>query len=108
MQPRLRIAHDWDNRVVRLTVRVYPAAKRSTVGGAYGSSEPPVLVVRVAAPAVDGKANEAVLTCLADAFRVPRRQVRIVSGLRNRTKVVEIDDADPRRLAGLLADGAEG
>src|SRR3954469_3042332 len=88
---------------VRMTVRVYPASKHSRVGGRYGSSEPPVLVVRVTAPAVDGKANEAILELLADAFRIPRRSVRLVAGTRNRTKIVELEEADPRILAELLA-----
>ena len=85
-------------------MRVYPAARRPGVGGRYGTTEPPVLVVRVTAPAVDGKANEAVLGSVAAAFDVPRRNVRMVSGWRNRTKVVEIDDADQRLLAALLTD----
>ena len=93
----------WTISAVKITVRVYPASKHSSVGGRYGSSEPPVLVVRVTAPAVDGKANEAILESLADAFRIPRRNVQLVAGTRNRTKVVELEDADPRILAELLA-----
>ena len=85
-----------------MTVRVYPAAKRPSVGGRYGAAEPPVLVVRVAAPAADGKANEAVLDAMASAFRVPRRNARLISGARNRTKVVEIEGADPGMLTALL------
>jgi uncharacterized protein YggU (UPF0235/DUF167 family) len=73
------------------------------VGGRYGSSDPPVLVVRVAAPAADGAANEAVLRALAHAFGISRRDARIVSGTRNRNKVVELDGADPAILAGLVA-----
>jgi uncharacterized protein len=92
---------------VRVTVRVYPAAKRASVGGRYGSSEPPVLMVRVAAPAVDGKANEAVLESVSAAFGVPRRNARIVSGSGSRTKVVELECADPRFLAALLATPAK-
>lgn len=91
-----------DNRCVRVTVRVYPAAKHADVGGRYGSSEPPILVVRVTAPAVDGKANEAVLESVAAAFGVPRRKARIVSGMRGRTKVVEIEGADPGVLTDLV------
>lgn len=92
---------------MRVSVRVYPAAKRPSVGGRYGSSEPPVLVVRVAAPAVDGKANDAVLESVATAFGVPRRSARIVSGARSRTKVVEIEGADPNVLTTLVAAPTE-
>src|SRR4051794_17013286 len=93
---------------VRMTVRVYPASRHSSVGGRYGSSEPPVLVVRVTAPAADGKANDAVVELLADAFRIPRRNVRLVAGTRNRTKIIDLEEADPRILSELLAPPAGG
>jgi uncharacterized protein (TIGR00251 family) len=50
------------------------------------------LVVAVTAPAVDGKANAAVLAALASAFGVRARQVVIVTGDRGRDKVVELRD----------------
>ena len=81
---------------------MHPSAKRPNVGGRYGLSDTPLLVVRVASPAADGKANEAVLEALATAFGVRRQDARLVSGARNRTKVVEIDGADPRILTALL------
>jgi uncharacterized protein YggU (UPF0235/DUF167 family) len=93
---------------VRISIRVYPSAKRSTVGGRYGSTEPPVLIVRVAAPAADGKANEAVVEAVAAAFHIPLRNARIVSGVASRTKVLELDGADPQVLAALLATSPEG
>ena|SRR6266536_2382530 len=84
---------------LRFAVRVRPAASRTSVGGRRGEA----LVVAVAAPAVDGKANEAVRRALAEAFAVRRRQVSIVRGERARDKVVEIEAGDQRRLAELLA-----
>jgi uncharacterized protein len=92
---------------VRVTVRVYPAATHCRVGGRYGSSEPPVLVVRVTAPAADGKANQAVLESVAAAFQIPRRNARLVSGRRNRTKIVELQEADHRILTALLTAPTE-
>jgi uncharacterized protein YggU (UPF0235/DUF167 family) len=73
------------------------------VGGRYGDAEPPVLVVRVRERAVEGKANEAVLAQVAQAFDVARRDVRLVSGAKSRTKLLEIDGADSKRLGELLA-----
>lgn len=90
---------------MRVTVRAYPSAKRTSVGGRYGSGEPPVLIVRVTAPAVDGKANEAVRRAVANALGLPPRSVLIVSGDASRTKVLELEGADPRAVEALVERG---
>lgn len=87
---------------MRLRLRVHPGADRDAVGGRYGDEEPPVLVVRVRARAVDGRANDAVLAVLAEAFGVGRRDVRLLTGASARTKLVEIEHADEATLALLL------
>jgi uncharacterized protein (TIGR00251 family) len=46
--------------------------------------------IRVKEPAREGKANQAVIKLLARHFGIPRSQVRILSGLRSRSKVIEI------------------
>jgi uncharacterized protein YggU (UPF0235/DUF167 family) len=69
------------------------------VGGRYGDA----LVVAVTARAVDGKATEATLRAVAEAFGVRRRAVRLVVGATNRTKVVEISDADEGTRSALEA-----
>jgi hypothetical protein len=84
---------------VRFAVRVKPGAKREAVGGRHGDA----LVVAVAAPPVEGKANEAVRKALAKAFGVRRQDVVIVTGERGRDKVVELPD-DLDRLSELLSD----
>jgi uncharacterized protein (TIGR00251 family) len=88
---------------IRVGVRVVPRARRTEVGGRYGDAEPAVLLVRVTAPAVDGKANEATIATVAEAFNLPRGNIRIVSGQRSRTKILEIAGADQDVLAALLA-----
>lgn len=88
--------------VFRLGVRVKPGAKRDAVGGRWNGT---ALVVAVAAPAVEGRANDAVRGALAKAFGVRRQDVRIARGERGRDKVVEIDPAPAgadERLARLL------
>ena len=57
-----------------------------------------VLRARVAAPAVDGAANEALLRLLADELGVPRRDVRLVAGATARTKVIAVDGVAPATL----------
>ena len=63
-----------------------PGASRSEFAGRHGER----LKVRLAAPASENRANEALVAFLAEHYRVPRRNVRIVSGLRSRRKRVEI------------------
>lgn len=69
-----------------LELHVQPGAARSEFAGVHGER----LKVRLAARAVDGQANEALIEFLAAHYRVPRRSVRILSGLKSRQKRVEI------------------
>ncbi|WP_424185625.1 DUF167 domain-containing protein [Actinokineospora sp. G85] len=82
---------------MRFTVRVRPGTRADVVGGRRGDA----LVVSVAAPAVEGKANEAVCKVLAGAFGVRARDVAIIRGDRGRDKLVEIEPEPPDGL-GLL------
>jgi hypothetical protein len=91
---------------LRVAVRAYPGARHTSVGGRYGSGEPPELIVRVRPPAVDGKANEAVLRALAQAFGVHRSDVTLVSGGSGRRKLVALEGADPETLERLLEGGS--
>ena len=84
---------------MRITIRVRPGSAREAVGGSYDGA----LVVRVSAPAVDGRATTAALAAIAAAFGVRPRAVRLVSGATSRTKVVDVDGADPAVLGQLLA-----
>ncbi len=67
-----------------IEIRVRPNSSRNKVGGTVG--EPPRLVVAVQAPAVDGKANEAVIKELAKAFDCRARDFTIVFGELGRDK----------------------
>lgn len=75
---------------VRFGVHVQPRAGSSEVSGLHGAA----LKVRVAAPPVDGAANEALIVLLAELLQVPRGAVRIVAGSASRSKVVEIEGVD--------------
>jgi uncharacterized protein (TIGR00251 family) len=72
-----------------LEIRVRPNSSRNKVGGNVG--EPPRLVVAVQAPAVDGKANQAVIKQLADAFDLRARDFTIVFGELGRDKRLLVD-----------------
>lgn len=72
-----------------LDVHVQPGAKRSEFAGQQGER----IKIRLAAPAVDNKANDALIDFLAAHYGVPRRSVRIASGLKSRRKRVVIEGA---------------
>jgi uncharacterized protein (TIGR00251 family) len=72
---------------VVLELHVQPGAKRSEFAGKHGERTK----VRLAAPAVDNKANEALVEFLADYYGVPKKNVTITSGARSRAKRVVID-----------------
>ena len=67
-----------------IEIRVRPNSSRNKVGGIAG--DPPRLIVAVQAPAIDGKANEAVLKELAKAFDCRARDFTIVFGELGRDK----------------------
>jgi uncharacterized protein (TIGR00251 family) len=78
-----------------LAVHVQPGAKRSAVAGLHGER----LKIRIAAPALDGRANDALVAFMAEALGVPKRSVSIAAGERARDKLVAVArDCDPARL----------
>lgn len=77
---------------MRIAIRVKPGSARTAVGGRRGDA----LVVSVTARAVDGKATEAALRAIAEAFDVKRRDVSLVTGATSRDKVVEITGEEAR------------
>ena len=62
--------------MARITVKVHPRAKRSALAGKFGET----WKLDLAAPPVDGKANEECVRFLAEMAGVPRARVRIVTG----------------------------
>ena len=57
-----------------------------------------ILRARVAAPAIEGAANQALLRLLADELDIPKRDVRLIAGAASRTKLVVIDGVEPERI----------
>jgi uncharacterized protein len=71
---------------VTLAIHAQPGAKRSEVAGVHGDS----LKIRLAASAVESRANAELIAFLADAFAVPEHAVTLVRGARSRRKIVRI------------------
>lgn len=81
-----------DGGALVLTLHVQPGARRTEAAGVHGNA----LKIRLTAPAVDGKANAALLRFIADAFAVPLRNVGLIRGETARDKVVRVEA--PARL----------
>ncbi len=79
-----------------LTVHAQPGAKRTEVAGLHGAA----LKIRVAAPALEDRANAALIEFIAERLGVARRDVTLVSGAKSREKRFEIRSAiiDPAKL----------
>jgi uncharacterized protein (TIGR00251 family) len=71
---------------ITLTIHAQPGAKRTEVAGVHGAA----LKIRLAAPAVEGRANDALIAFLAASFGVPRRNVTLVRGGTGRRKTLRI------------------
>jgi uncharacterized protein (TIGR00251 family) len=85
-----------DGESLVLVLHVQPGAKRSEIAGLHGEA----LKIRLAAPPVEGRANEALLRFIADNFNVPLRQVTLKQGAQSRHKTVLISGSkiDPECL----------
>lgn len=94
----MKIPHGYLNPVGMLRVRLTPRARRNELAGWKGD----LLLARVAAPPVEGRANEALRRLLADALGVPVRDVTIVAGRASREKLVEISGVDAPVLRARL------
>lgn len=71
---------------ILITLHVQPGAKRTAVAGLHGEA----LKIRLAAPPIEGRANEALLRFIADFFQVPLRNVELKQGGQSRHKRIEI------------------
>ncbi|MBB4749478.1 DUF167 domain-containing protein [Actinoplanes lobatus] len=86
-----------------MPVRVRPGAGRTRVGGCYEGPHGPALIIAVGAPAVDGKATEAVRRALATALGVRAAEVSLRLGATSRDKVFTVT-APPEEWEVRLAD----
>jgi uncharacterized protein len=87
------------NGVVSFAVRVQPRASRDEVAGKWQDA----LKIRLTAPPVDDRANEALRRFLGTLLKVPLSAVRIAGGERSRTKRVEISGVTAEQVRALAA-----
>jgi uncharacterized protein (TIGR00251 family) len=90
-----------DRGGISFMVRVVPRASRTGFAGDRDG----VLRVRLAAPPVDGAANDELIALLAEALRIPRRAVEIVHGHNAKSKRIRVCGTSRQAVLDLAALG---
>lgn len=90
---------DWfrvaaDGRIT-LTLHIQPGARKTEFAGLHGDA----LKIRLAAPPVDGKANEALVKFVAETLGLAKSAVSLKSGQTSRRKVLEVQGTTPDAVA---------
>jgi len=93
-----------DAGAVTFAVKVVPRASKNQVVGIEGDA----LKIRLTAPPVEGKANDALVAFLADTLGVQRAQVDIIVGGTSRRKVVRVRGVTERDIAQRLGQRTKG
>ena len=98
----LEISEDPARGTLTLHVRVQPRASKDEVAGALGG----VLKIRLCAPPIENRANEALVSFLSDLLKTSKSAVRIQSGEHGRNKRVEIRGVTRQQILDLLREEA--
>jgi uncharacterized protein (TIGR00251 family) len=94
--------YDAAARVLTLLIHAQPGARSSAIVGEHGGA----LKIRIQAPAVDNKANAALVAFLADVLGVPGSSVTVRRGARGRLKSVDVRGVGPEAMAKLDVSAA--
>jgi uncharacterized protein len=86
------------NDAVTFRVRAQPRAAKTEIVGEYAGA----VKLRIAAPPVDGKANDEMIKFFSRLFEIPSRSVEIVSGDSSRDKIIRIHNIGVARVQGVL------
>ena len=87
---------------VIFAVRVQPRASKDEIVGEMAGA----IKIRLQAPALEGRANEALIEFLAELLKTPKGAVRILNGERSRIKRVEIRGVTKQQIEGLFVQDA--
>ena len=94
--------HSWlrsDGAAVVLSLHVQPGARKTEIAGLHGEA----LKIRLAAPPVDGKANECLIGFLADRLGIAKSSIELVGGATSRAKRVSIEGMDEESVRRKLS-----
>jgi uncharacterized protein (TIGR00251 family) len=81
-----------------LHIRVVPRARRTEISGRRGRA----ILIRLAAPPVDGAANDALVAFLSERLGIPQRRIVIARGASARDKTLAVDGLTPAEIARRL------
>ena len=81
-----------------LAVRVHPGARRNGITGMHGDA----VKIALTTPPVDGRANEALIAFLADALRLPKASITLVTGTTSRSKLLRITGRSVAEVQAML------
>jgi uncharacterized protein len=95
---QLEFTVDQARGTVAFSVRVQPRASRDEIAGVVEGA----MKIRLCAPAVENRANEALIEFLASILKTSKSAVRIRSGEQSRNKRVEIFGVTPQQIESLL------
>jgi uncharacterized protein len=98
----LDVSEDVSRGTITLTVRVQPRASKDEVTGTVEGA----LKIRLCAPAVENRANEALIEFLAGLLKTAKSAVRIQGGEHSRVKRVEIRGVSKQQVLNLLQTDA--
>jgi uncharacterized protein (TIGR00251 family) len=89
---------------VTLAVRAQPGAKKTAIVGVYGGGATAQLKIAVKAPAIEGRANSALIAFLSEAFGLAKNKIEIVSGELSRNKVFLLREVTIDKAQSKLSD----
>ena len=98
--PDLLLARDLPGGCT-LPVRVHPGARKNSITGVHAGA----IKVSLTTPPTDGRANEALIALLSDLLRLPRANIRLLTGATSRTKLLHITGKTAAQVQSTLLPG---
>jgi uncharacterized protein (TIGR00251 family) len=81
-----------------LNVRIHPGARKNAITGTHDNA----LKISLTAAPVDGRANEALIDFLAEALRIPKSRIALLTGQTSRTKTLRITGKSAAEVQAVL------
>jgi uncharacterized protein (TIGR00251 family) len=83
-------------------IRVHPGAKKTAITGIYGQGDSAALKLSLAAPPLEGRANQAAIEFFASLLKIPNSQVQILTGEKSRSKIIRIETRTAKEITAAI------